>query len=331
MSSNSSFNWGIIGPGRIAHTFAQALPATSSGKLYAVASRSVERGQEFAKKYGSSLVYSDYKDLAKDPSVDAIYIATPHNFHYDIAKMCLEFKKPVLCEKPLTVTAHQASKLIELARTEKTFLMEAVWTRFLPVWSLAKEWMAEGRIGDIKHIVSSFGFEAERNPKDRLLNIDLAGGTLLDIGIYNIGMSQFVMNSNPSKMTADVFVGPTGVDERVSALLNYKGVISEFTSTFLNELSGEFKIYGSKGSITVGPRFWGAEEVSLFTNDGYENHIKIPFKATGFEYQIEEAMKCIKNGLLESPTISWENTLDNMRVIDEILGDAGVQYPCVKV
>ena len=211
-SVSETFRWGLIGPGRIAHRFAKALSAPGAGTLYAVASRDCERARHFAHTYHAPHYYVSYDELIANPKVDAIYIATPHNFHFEQAAACLKAGKPVLCEKPLTVTAAQTQALIELSHHHQVFLMEALWTRFLPVYQQVKSWLEQTRIGSILQVQANFGCQVERHESDRLLNPELAGGVLLDMGVYCLSMMQWIYDRKPIQVTAQCFFGPTGVD-----------------------------------------------------------------------------------------------------------------------
>ena len=323
-----NFKWGILAPGRIARNFAQGLSVVEDAELYAVASSNISRAQSFAESFGGAKqVYGSYVELINDPNVDAIYIANPHRFHADSVEMCLKAGKPVLCEKPLTVTAKQTERLIALAEAEGVFLMEALWSRFLPVWVDVKQWLAEGLIGEVKVITSTFGFNIPRNNDDRLLNLDSAGGVLLDMGVYNVAMSQYVMGRNPISILADGIVGKTGVDERSSGLLNYGGPVSMFTSNFQAQTANDMTISGTKGSIVIDAEFWAAKKATLTIHDGETTIIEKPFRASGFEYQIEEAIRCIRAGKLQSDVIPWKDTLGNIRTMDQVLTQIGVEYP----
>ena len=329
--NQDQFNWGVIAPGRIAHRFAQGLAVIDDANLYAVASSDLSRAKAFADTYGgASKLYGNYDELIADPEVDAIYIANPHRYHYDCVERCLKAGKPVLCEKPLTVTANESERLIAIAETEGVFLMEALWSRFLPVWQQVKQWLDEGMIGDVKVISSTFGFKIPRTLDDRLLNLDSAGGVLLDMGIYNVAMSQFVIGRDPIKILADGIVGETGVDERSSGLLNYGGPVSMFTSNFQTQTANDMTISGTKGSIVIDAEFWATEKATLKVEDEESVTIESPFRASGFEYQTEEAMRCIRTGKLQSDVIPWKDTLGNMQTMDQILTQIGVEYPFAK-
>jgi dihydrodiol dehydrogenase / D-xylose 1-dehydrogenase (NADP) len=328
--TNRRFNWGIIGPGRIAHQFAEGLKVIEDAALYAVASSNIERAQAFAEQYGGAVTYDSYQALVNDPQVDAIYIATPHRFHVDNALLCLKAGKPVLCEKPLTVNAAEAQQLIETARAHKVFLMEALWTRYLPIYQQVRHWLEAGAIGDLRLLVSNFGINVPKDQGDRWLNPELAGGTLLDMGVYPIAVSQWVMGQMPQAFSAQAYLGSTGVDELTAVLLKYEnGVISQFNSNFITDGVNDFLIYGSTGHIRIHANYWAATQATLVTGEQALTVSK-PFRGGGFEYQTEEAMRCIRAGLLESPGMSHAHTLANMQLMDGIRAEIGLKYPFEK-
>lgn len=323
--SEQPLRWGIIGPGRIAYAFADALKVVEGTELYGVASRDEERGRAFAQQYHVPQVYTSYEQMAQDPLVDAVYIATPHRFHHEQTLLCLEAGKPVLCEKSLTVNARQAQELIALAQSKNLFLMEALWTRFLPIYAQVREWLDAGLIGDVKLLNASFGFRIPRDVEDRLLNPDLAGGTLLDMGIYPIAMCQWVCG-DPAAFSVHGYLGETGVDEFAAATLQYaNGVVAQFVTNFVTTTPNDFTIFGSEGHIRVHPNFWGGTKATLVT-EGQELTISRPFRATGFEYQIEEAVRCIKAGFIESQGMPHAQSLANMRLMDQMRTQLGLTY-----
>jgi len=322
-----SYRWGIIAPGRIAHKFAQALDAVPDGHLHAVLSRDADRAKGFAVQYGASASTDSLDRFLNELKPDAAYIASPHTFHYDQALACLEAGIPVLCEKPLTVNARQAQQLIDASRNNGVFLMEAVWTRFLPIYTDIRKWLVEGRIGPVSLITSTFGFKAPRNLKDRVFNPDLAGGALLDIGIYNLTVSQWIMGREPSSFSADGVLGETGVDELLSVNLRYGAEqISQFSCSVRTDLANECVISGDQGRITIHPRFWNGATATLLVGDHTET-VTRPFLRNGFEYQIEEVQRCLSSGVLESPAIPHSDTLNTMKLMDAIRADIGVVYP----
>lgn len=319
-------NWGIIGPGRIAHNFVQGINVLEDANLYAVASRNEKRANDFAGQYKIEKTYNCYEDIIADPKVDAIYIATPHRFHFEQCMMALTYGKPVLCEKPITVNALQLNKLITTAKNNNVFLMEALWTRYLPIYEVVKTWLDEKLIGDIKLLTSTFGFVFERDLSDRKFNRDLAGGALLDLGVYQVSTSQWVMRKNPVSFTANGLLGETNVDEMLAVNLQYDdGAVSQFSCNFLSANENSFIIYGAKGNIKIHNNFWAATKATLYLNDK-EMTITKPFKASGFEYQIEEATKCIINKDLESSIMPHSQSLANMKLMDSIRKEIGLKY-----
>lgn len=322
----SHFRWGVIGPGKIAHRFARALQVVDDGEVYAVASREAQRAQAFATQYGASRAYSSYEELVEDPRVDGVYIATPHRFHHQNAMLCLTVGKPVLCEKPLTVNAEETKTLIETARTRGVFLMEALWTRYLPIYRQVRRWLDEGRIGDPRLLTSDFCFRPPDDPQHRTWNHELAGGALLDIGIYNIAISQWVFGADPEDFTARSYLSATNVDAQTAVTMSYAGErLSQFTCSFLVDGNNDFTIFGSTGRIRIHANFWEATEATLIRGEEHTTEHE-PFRSTGFEYQIEEAMRCIRAGLPESPGMTHAETLANMLLMDAIRAEAGLEY-----
>ena len=328
--SNKKFKWGILGPGRIAHNFADGLKVIDDASLYAVASSNLERAEAFANEYGGAKTYNSHEALVNDPEVDGVYISTPHRFHFEKIMLCLNAGKPVLCEKPLTVNAAEARQVIKTARENKVFLMEALWTRHLPIYSVVRQWLDDGAIGDISLMVGTFGFNAPKDKNDRWQNPELAGGTLLDMGVYPIAVSQWVMGAQPKSFVSMAHIGSTGVDELTTFSLKYENdVISQSHSSFMSNHVNDFLIYGSKGHIRIHPNFWGSTKASLVTEE-QELTVSRPLRASGFEYQAEEAMRCVRTGVLESPGMSYADTLANMELMDSIRAEIGLKYPFEK-
>jgi predicted dehydrogenase len=324
--SAAPIRWGILGPGRIAHRFAQALEVVDGARLQAVASRSAERAGEFAREYGAPAAYGSDEALAADPNVDAVYIATPHRFHHAQARLCLEAGKPVLCEKPLTVNAAEAEDLIRLARAKRVFLMEALWSRCLPVYRQVRTWLDAGAIGDIRLVSSTFCFQPERDPADRKFNHDLAGGGLLDLGVYNVALSQWAIGADPIAISAKGQIGDTGVDEMTAATMVYPGdVMAQFTCSLLFDAANDLTIYGTRGFVRLHPDFWGSTQATLAAG-GSKVLADHPFRRNGFEYEVEEAMDCIRRGRIESADMPLAATLANLRAMDEIRAQIGLRY-----
>jgi predicted dehydrogenase len=319
--------WGIIGCGGIAHVFAKSLRALERGTLLAGASRTPGRAQAFAEKHGMERAYSDYESLVADPDVDAVYIATTHNFHYENIRLCLENGKHVLCEKPFTVSAAQAAELIELARAKKLFMMEAVWTRFLPAILKMQELLAEGAIGEVRTVKADFSIWRDYDPEDRLWNKELAGGALLDLGIYPITFASIVFGDRPTRIQSSAIIGQTDVDDRSFYLFDYEGGRhAVLTSSFTHICPVEAMVCGTKGYIRV-PHFLGAKELHIHRQGADPETIKLPFgEGENFKFEIAEAMDCIAAGKTESDVLPLSKTLEIMEIMDALRAQWGLKY-----
>ena len=323
----ANFKWGIIGPGRIAQKFAESVHKTNGAEIYAIASRSTKEPEKLKNVFGAKICYDNYEAIAADKSVDAVYIATPHRFHYENALTCLNAEKPVLCEKSFTVNAQQAEELFALSREKQVFLMEALWTRFLPLYRSVRAWIEADEIGEVRHVYSTLGFVARRDPADRLLNIDLAGGTVLDLGVYTSGLTQWVFNNNPHDILASGMIGETGVDETINVTYKYDhGASAQFCCTFEFSPPNQLLIFGSRGRIRIHTSFVEGTEATL-KNGKRPKKIKKQLKINGFEYQIEASMQAIREGRLDCPQMTQEDTLGNMRALDAIREKIGLHYP----
>lgn len=322
-----TIQWAILAPGAIARKFARDLQVAKGGKLRAVAGRDLGRAKAFAAEFGAEKATDDLMELATDDSVDIVYIASPHNFHFAGAKALLEAGKPVLCEKPLTINAAEARELIGISRANNVFLMEAMWTRCLPVYDRVREWLDDGRIGEPRLVTSQFCFPSPYDATSRWFDPALAGGSLLDLGVYNLAVSQFVMGRKPEKVSAVARMSGSGVDEMLSASLMYEnGGIAQFTCGLTTRFENSLTIGGEKGFIRVAPRFMDAGEAFL-TTDGHTETVREPLRGEGFEFEIEEAMRCLRAGEIESPKMPLDDTLATMEVMDEIRAQIGLRYP----
>ena len=323
-----TINWGIIGCGGIANKFAESAAVLDDVQVVAAASRTPGKAEAFARKHSIENYYSDYVDLLKNDEIDAVYVATTHNFHYENVKQVLEANKPVLCEKPFTVNAREMKSLIALAERKQLFMMEAMWTRFLPAIEQVRNWLAEDIIGTVKQIRATFGFLFPFDPEHRLYNPDLAGGAVLDAGIYPLSFANMVMKQPPTEIKALGEVGSTGVDEQSSYLLKYEsGCLSLLNSTVNASVVSRAEVIGSKGRITIPKEFLNAQEVWLELNDQQPIQKKFPFpNNTGFKFEIEAASESIRNGLLENEIMPLTDTLQLMETIDEIKDQLGLIY-----
>ena len=321
--------WGILGPGTIAEKFANGLKAVPDAELTAVGSRSLERANTFAEAFNIPHKHGDYRELVSNPDVDVIYVATLHPFHKECAILCLEAGKAVLCEKPLTVDAKQAEEMIACAREHNQFLMEAMWTRFLPVMVKVREWLADGAIGEPRMLTADKGSRkvlSIETVEGRHFNPELGGGGLLDVGVYTIALAYMVFGA-PSKVTSLAHIGQTNIDEQASILFGYDaGQIANLFCAIRTESIKEARIVGTKGSIHI-PRFWEATSATLEVVGKEPIHIKIPYKENGFEYQMIEVGKCLQEGKLESDVMSLDESLSIIKTMDRIREQWGLEYP----
>lgn len=318
--------WGIIAPGGIANAFAEEVIKTKDGILSAVYGRNEDKTKEFAKMHKIDKYYSDIDEFLKDKDIDAVYIATPHNYHMEYAKKCVLAKKHVLCEKPFSYNYKTGKEIIDIARENNIFIMEALWTLFLPAVNKAKEWIEEGKIGKVKLITANFGIKSEFNAKHRLYNPDLAGGALLDLGIYPILFSNYIANSYPIEIKSNAEFTKTNVDESDIINLKYEdGILSSLNCSLTSKLNNEAVIYGENGKIVI-PRFWASKEAYLYIEENTEKYID-DYEEAGYKYEIEEANNCIKNNILESNVASHNNTLELAKIMDEIRKQIGLVYP----
>jgi predicted dehydrogenase len=319
-------NWGILGLGGIAEKFAQALATVPNAKLYAVGSRSAEKAKKFAKKYNAQNSYGSYEELAAAPSVDVIYVATPHILHCENTLMCIKNGKAVLCEKPFAMNSKEVLQMVSLAKEKNIFLMEALWTRFLPTITKTLELIASGVIGDIIQVKSDFGVKAPYDPDKRLFNKELGGGSLLDIGIYPVFIALLLLGE-PDKISAEAKIGKTGVDESFSAVLKYKnGELATIFSTFLASTPVETDIYGTKGYIRINRMWHIPTYLTLVMNDGHSEDIKFKYKSNGYDYEAEEVTNCLLNGQKESSIMTLDFSIKLIGLLDNLRKVCNIKY-----
>jgi predicted dehydrogenase len=320
--------WGILGTGRIAGEFAEGLKALQDAELVAVGSRTQATADAFADRFKISRRHPTYEALATDPSVDAIYISTPHNLHKENSILCLRQGKAVLCEKPFTVNAREAAELIAVARQEKRFLMEAMWTRCLPAIEQVRAWLAEGVIGEPRMFQASFGFRAPFDPKARLFDLAFGGGALLDVGIYPIAFAFMVFGGPPKDITALAHLGESGADEQSAFLFKYgKGELAVMSSAIRTETNHDAYIHGTAGTIHVHAPFWRAQRVTLSRPDQEDDTRELPYPGNGYTCEAAHVAQCLREEKLESPLVPLDESLQMMKAMDEIRNQWGLRYP----
>ncbi len=324
--SSETINWGIIGPGSIAQRFAKGLQSVPDGKLYAVGSRTQQKADEFADKFNAPKRYGSYEALAEDPDVQAVYIATPHPQHKDAILLCLNHGKAVLCEKPFTVNAKEAAEVIELARSKDLFLMEGMWSRFFPGMVRVRELLAAGAIGEARMLQADFGFRTGVNPEGRLFNLAMAGGGLMDVGVYPISLASMIFGT-PTDMSGLAQMGETGIDEMAAVSLKYaNGQLASIVTGVRIGTPSEATIFGTDGSLKLHAPFWNPVHLTLSAG-GKTEEIDVPFEGEGFNYEAQEVQDCLRAGKTESAIMPLDETLTIMQTLDTLRAQWGLKYP----
>ena len=319
--------WGILGPGSIANQFAKGLQTAPDGELVAVGSRDQQRADTFADQYHAPNRHASYEALVQDPDIDAIYVATPHPFHKDNAILCLEAGKAVLCEKPFTINAAEAEKVVACARAQDTFLMEAMWTRYLPIIVQTRQWLEEGAIGEPRLVSADFGFRTGINPDGRLFNLSLGGGAMLDVGIYVVSFAAMILGAKPQQIAAAAHIGETGVDEQTGILLRYEnGALANLSCAVRASTPHEALIVGTEGTISIDPSWWKGESATLKAGDR-EERVELPLEGNGYNYEAQEVARCLREGLRESPVMPLDETVALMQILDEARAQIDLKYP----
>ena len=326
MQQKNKVRWAILGAGKIAHKFAQDFPATHSGELVAVAARDSARAQAFADEYGIPTVYT-YDALYASTEVDAVYIATTHNFHYEQCLHCLQQGKAVLCEKPITINDAEFKELAAVAKAKNVFLMEAMWMYFLPALHQAKAWLDVGRIGNLVAVQTDFGFAMPFEPEGRLFNPALAGGALLDLGVYTLAFAAYFAPAACNSLVASGVLGKTGVDETTGMLLKYGHLPASLLVSIRTRLRNKALLLGETGYIEI-PYFWKAPSVTLYNA---EHEVVETFtddrKTWGYNFEIQEATDALLRGETESRMMPLAKSNELQELMTEVRRQIGFKYP----
>ena len=319
--------WGIISTGGIATAFAKAINHLDDAEIVAVGSRSQASADEFGDEHDIPNRYDSYEALVNDPDVDVVYIGTPHTFHYDNMKLALNAGKHVLCEKAFTINAEEAQECIALAREKNLFLMEAMWMYFIPAIVKLRELLADGIIGDVLMVQAHFNVSLNLDPKARIMNPELGGGALLDVGIYPISFARMVLGL-PDTVHSHVQLGETGVDVQAGLLFAYDGGKSALLSMGVHsDMPTNAIIKGTKGYIEVKPNFWHPTELSIHVAGDAARTLEIGYESTGLNYEAQEVHNCIRAGKTESDIMPLDLSLKTMQLMDTLRDDWGVRYP----
>ena len=324
--SQQTIKWGILGLGRIAHKFANAIQIADGAKLVAVASRSIDKARAFAQTYGAPNAYEGYEALASDEELDIIYIATPHGRHRQDAILCLNAGRNVLCEKAFALNSAELEDIIAAAQANDRFLMEAIWTRFHPNFLKVLELIAKGQIGEPQYLRADFGFHSPYNETHRLWNPVLGGGSLLDIGIYPLFLA-LQLFGEPDDIQASAKLSPLGVDASMAMQLSWKdGKRAQLFSTLETDTRIEAEIYGPDKRLLMHNRWHEPADVSLWQRNDCIDRWEFP-DTTGYVYEVLHCGECLKKGLKASPLLPLDFSRLLMKTMDIIRSKTGVRYP----
>ncbi len=322
-----TYKWGILGTGNIARKFCNALHLLDNAEIYAVGSRTPETAGKFATEFKIPKVYGSYEGLVADPDVDVIYIATPHTFHMDNTLLALRNGKNVLCEKPLAINSAEVKRMFDEASSGGLFLMEALWPPFQANYLKAIEIIASGEMGKVKHMYSKFAFDDGYNPLRRTFNIDLGGGSLLDIGIYPV-MDILRFMGKPDSVEARSDIAPTGADTSTSMMFCYNdGRMAEAFCSFASPAGISTEINLEKGNITLSRGRTQGQHLVIETNNSESREMIFNPAAFGFQFEAAEVMSCLDQGLKESKVVPRSFSEDLIDLLDTIRKKTGVVYP----
>ncbi|WP_091177869.1 Gfo/Idh/MocA family protein [Microlunatus flavus] len=316
--------WGIVGPGRIAESVAPDFAHVDGAELVAVASRSQQRAQAFADRHGIARAYGGYGGILGDDEVDALYIATPHPQHEAIALASIAAGKAVLVEKTFTATLAGAQRVVDLARQEQVFAMEAMWTRFQPVLVKIRELVAEGAIGEVRQVQADLGVDRPYDPSDRLFDLAQGGGAMLDLGVYVVSIAQHFLGE-PTSVSVSGSLAPTGADREAGLLLGYEdGRAAALLMSLRNPTPGAARLHGTKGWIEIHPRFHHPKSFTLGRTGAEPETFRLPPLGVGYSHELIEVNECLRAGRTESAVMPLADTLTVQRILNGACEQLGV-------
>jgi predicted dehydrogenase len=325
-SSSEKFNWGILGPGGIARAFAQDLNFNPGHTIAAVGSRSLANAQKFSANFGGT-AYGSYEELVADPAIDAIYVATPHPAHHDNVILALNAGKPVLCEKPFSVNAREAQSMIDAAARNGVALMEAMWARFLPHYAKVREIVESGVLGPTLSIQADHGQRLADQGIQRLIEPALAGGALLDLGIYPVSFAHMILG-NPAHITSHAVMTDKGVDAQTSMIFTYEsGAQAVLTTTMIEQTPCRAVVAGLNGWLEIDRTFYNPAAMRVVLNDGTVTEYPNTYTGHGLREQAETFKQLVQSGKLESEILTWKDTVDIMKTLDTVREQIGLKYP----
>ena len=320
-----TINWGIIGAGKIATKFATDLDKVANSKLYAIASRNLNKAKVFGKEFNADIAYGNYEDLTKDSNIDAIYIATPHSFHKAHTILCLNHKKPVLCEKPFAMNLEEVEDMIQFSKQKDTLLMEALWTAFLPHFQYVQDLIENKHFGDVLKLEADFGFYPKYDETSRVFDKSVGGGSLLDIGIYPIFAALSTLGE-PNSIDAEAKFFSSGADSECNITFEYDNAKALLKSTLLEETKTEAIYHCEEGLIKINSRFHEPSTVTLIDKKGNSELKQFDYKSIGYSYEIKHFNQLIRDGKTESTTMTFERSTQLIKTLDQIRKLIGLQY-----
>ncbi len=317
----------ILSAGNISRKMANTINALDQIEAYAIAARSLDKAQEFAKEFGFEKAYGSYEEMVNDAQIELVYVSTPHSHHYQHVKLCLEYGKNVICEKPFTVNAKQAKELFDLAKQKGLFLTEALWSRFLPIRTILNEQIESGIIGEVSSISTNFCFPIYDVP--RMHKPELAGGALLDLGVYVLNYASMILGNNIEEIATTANITKDGVDSQNAITLRYKnGKIAVLHSSAVGRSTSQSFIHGDKGYI-ITDSIMNCQQFSVYDLQGkLLKTINAPEQITGFEYEVISSYNAIKNGEKECQEMPHSETMFIMELMDTIRKKWGLVFPC---
>lgn len=325
--SDDVLRWGLIGTGGICSTFITDLKLLSDQAVVAVGSRTQDRADEFGAAHGIARRHASYTDLVYDKDVDVVYVGTPHAMHYDDAKLALEAGKPVLVEKAFTVNARQARELVSLARSKGLFLMEAMWMRFNPHIERVRQLLTDRALGEVRTVEADHGQWFGYDPQHRLFNPALAGGAMLDLGVYPLSLASMVMGT-PKEIISSSTLAGTGVDASNAVSLRYDGGrLATVATTLEARTANRACISGTEARIEIDSVWYASGGLTLIGRDGTTERFRYPANPPGLHHEAAEVARCLREGLTESPVMPLDETISIMRTMDVVRGRAGVVLP----
>ena len=323
----SKFRWGILGTGAIARQFVRGLCSVPEAEVFAVGSRSEASAAKFADKNNIPRGHASYEDLASDPDVDVVYIATPHPHHAENAALCLQAGKAVLCEKPFCVNAAEAEQVVELAREKRLFIMEGMWTRFFPLMEEVRRLVSQRALGEVRMLNADFGFRADLDPASRLFDQKLGGGALLDVGVYCVSFASMILGQ-PSGSVGLSHLGETGVDEQASIVLEHEGGrLANLSIGIRTATPQEATVMGTEGYVRIHAPWWRPKSMTIYRPGEESETVEAPVSGNGFNYEAAEVIRCLKAGKTESDVMPLDETISVMRTMDSIRAAWGLRYP----